>query len=301
MNFDQLRAAQATGATPSLTGVPATEPISMLGDGPAATAATGTFAAEGPIAGASLFARYAYPPNELGFCGPPDSRAVLEYGAAGVVDRGLVELAKGFAGAWPYLETIAGMAGIQDPLDRRVVEAYWVGNGLLKRVDMHDFGNSLEDRFKRRAGTTFGFLAEAIPAGAVPHHSFHVFGVYPWVGLLGSHRGETPLHVLQSCRIRWGQVVAVKGEQVDVLSRPLTWDGSRLGFGDPQVETVRGSTGGLGLAPGYTVGDWESKHWGWVSDRLSRRQLMNLRHFTMSQIDITNEKVAHPGARAAME
>jgi hypothetical protein len=30
----------------------------------------------------------------------------------------------------------------------------------------------------------------------VPHHSFHVFGVYPWVGLLGSDRGETPLHVL---------------------------------------------------------------------------------------------------------
>ncbi|MEO6208381.1 MAG: DUF6390 family protein, partial [Candidatus Limnocylindrales bacterium] len=91
----------------------------MLADAPA-----GTFAPEGPIAGASLFARYAYPPNELGYCGPQDSRAVLEYGAAGVVDRGLVELAKGFAGAWPYLETIAGMAGIPDPLDRRVVEAY---------------------------------------------------------------------------------------------------------------------------------------------------------------------------------
>ena len=303
MNFDDPRSAKTlvaappiATATPALVGAPVTEPSAVLTDAPA-----GTFAPEGPIAGASLFARYAYPPNELGYCGPQDSKAVLEYGAAGVVDRGLVELAKGFAGAWPYLETIAGMAGIQDPLDRRVVEAYWVGNSLLEQTNMHDFGNSLVDRFRGRAGTTFGFLAEAIPVGAVPHHSFHVFGVYPWVGLLGADRGDIPLHVLQSCRIRWGQVVVVRGEEVDVLSRPLTWDGSKLGFGDPLVETVRGTTGGLGLAPSYTPGDWVSMHWGWVCDRLSRRQLSNLRHFTMAQIDITNNKVAHPGSRAALE
>ena len=67
------------------------------------------------------------------------------------------------------------------------------------------------------------------------------------------------------------------------------------------METVRGTTGGLGLAPSYTPGDWVSMHWGWVCDRLSRRQLSNLRHFTMAQIDITNNKVAHPGSRAALE
>jgi Family of unknown function (DUF6390) len=297
MNFDDPPASRPTEPrVAAVTGAPSSSPIARLADAPA-----GTFAPEGAIAGASLFARYAYPPNELGYCGPTDSKAVLEYGAAGVVDGGLVELAKGFAGAWPYLETIAGMSGIKDPLDRRVVEAYWLGNGLLERVDMHAFGNSLEDRFRRRAGTSFGFLAEAIPEGAVPHHSFHVFGVYPWVGLLGADRGDTPLHVLQSCRIRWGQVVAVNGEQVDVLSRPLTWDGSKLGFGEPRVETARGSTGGLGLGPEYRVGDWVSMHWAWVCDRLSRRQLTNLRHFTMRQIDITNEKVAHPGPRVVLE
>ncbi len=292
MNFEELQSAKPPG-TGSMGLL---EPQTVMPD-----ASTGIFAAEGPIAGASLFARYAYPPNELGYCGPPDSRAMLEYGAAGVVDGGLVQLAKEFAGAWPYLETIAGMAGIKDPLDRRVVEAYWLGNGLLEQVDMQYFGNSLVDRFRRRAGTSFGFLAEAIPQGAVPHHSFHVFGVYPWVGLLGADRGDTPLHVLQSCRIRWGQVVAVRGEEVDVMSRPLTWDGARLGFGAPRVETARGTTGGLGLAPSYAPSDWVSMHWGWVCDRLSRRQLTNLRHFTMRQIDITNEKVAHPGPRAALE
>ncbi len=265
----------------------------MPDSGPAAPA--GRFAADGPIAGATLFARYAYPPNERGYCGPPDSAAMLQYGTAGVVDRGLAELAKGFVGAWPYLELISIATGIPDPLDRRVVEAYWLGNGLLDRIDMTLFGNSLVERFRRRAGTSWGFMAEAIPEGALPHHSFHVFGVYPWVGLLGSDRGDTPLHVLQNCRIRWGQVVAIRGDEVDVMSRPLTWDGAALGFGQPIPETVRGSFNGVGLAPGFAIGDWVSLHWGWLCDRLSRRQLTNLHHFTVLQLNIVNRRVAHPG------
>ena len=83
--------------------------------------------------------------------------------------------------------------------------------------------------------------------------------------------------------------------------RKLTWDGAAVGFGQPALETVRGSSNGLGLAPAYAPGDWVSMHWGWVCDRLSRRQLTNLRHFTMRQVDITNHKVAHPGPRAALE
>jgi len=121
-------------------------------------------ATPGPI----LFARFAYPPNELGYCGPPDSRALLHYGAAGFVDPGLGQLARGFAGAWPYLELIARATGIADPLDRRVVEAYWMGNELLDRVDMTLFGNSLLERFRRRAGSYWGHLSEAIPVGAYP-------------------------------------------------------------------------------------------------------------------------------------
>ena len=53
---------------------------------------------------------------------------------------GLELLARQFAGAWPYLEFIAGVSGIKDPLDRRVVEAYWLGNDLLERIDMKTFG-----------------------------------------------------------------------------------------------------------------------------------------------------------------
>ncbi len=250
-----------------------------------------------PVNGAILFARYAYPPNELGYCGPPDSRALLQYGSEGTVDPGLVELARGFAGAWPYLEFIAGQTGMSSPLDRRVVEAYWLGGSLLDSIDMTRFGNSLLDRFRKRAGRGWGYLAEAIPEGAVPNHAFHVFGIYPWVGLLHTGRADTPLEHLERCRIRWGQVVESDGDQVTVLSRPLTYDGTDIGLGDKRLETARRSLDGVGFLDPFRPGDWVSLHWGWVCDRLSRRQLHLLRRSTLRQFEITNKRVIHNGPR----
>jgi hypothetical protein len=253
-----------------------------------------------PTSGPILFARYAYPPNERGFCGPDDYRALFDYAAANVVDRGLVQLARSFTGPWPYLKLIAGAAGITDPFDARVVEAYWVGNDLLDRVDMADFGNGMIDRFRRVAGPSWSHLAEGIPAGAVAHHSFHVFGVYPWVGLLGRERGGDPLHILDRCRIRWGQVRHVAGDQAVVAFRPLTWDGLRLGLGDVCEERVQRAVAGVGLVDELQPGDWVSLHWGWICDRLTARQLRNLQAYTLRQLAITNDGVSHSGAGMAL-
>ncbi|MDP8958434.1 MAG: GntR family transcriptional regulator [Actinomycetota bacterium] len=252
-----------------------------------------------PGDGLLLFARYAYAPNERGYCGPADHRALLEYGSAGEVDPGLKQLALAFAGPWPYLQLIAGANGIGDPFDGRVVEAYWLGNQLLERIDMSVFGNALRDRFRRRSGRSWAHLAEAVPAGASPHHGFHVFEVYPWVGLLSSDRGE-PLEILDRCRIRWGQVVTTRGEQVVVRFRPLTWDGKELRLGSPQRETARRALDGMGFTDDLRPGEWVALHWEWVCDRLSRRQLANLRHYTLRQLDITNRKIGHPGPAAVL-
>jgi hypothetical protein len=254
-----------------------------------------------PVNGAILFARYAYPPNELGYCGTDDHRALLEYGAERMVDAGLVRLAQGFSGAWPYLEFIANATGIGSPLDRRVVEAYWLGGPLLERIEMRTFGNALFDRFRRTAGTKgWSFLSEAIPEGAVPDHSFHVFGVYPWVGLLRTGRASTPLEHLDRCRIRWGRVLSTAGDEATVLSQPLIYDGRDLGLGDPRPETVQAAVGGVSFLGPLQPGDWVSMHWGWVCDRLSRRQLSLLRRSMLRQLEITNHRVEHPGSHAVL-
>lgn len=244
-------------------------------------------------AGLKMFARYAYPPNERGYCGPDDHRALLEYRTAGIADSGLAELARAFHGPWPYLKLMAERTGAGDPFSLRVVEAYWVGNDLLDAVDTIDFGNTVEERFRPRVGSKWPGMAEAIPGG-IPHHSFHVFVTYPWVGLLDSGRGE-PLHILDRCRIRWGRVEVVHGDRVSVSSRPLCWDGRRLFLGKPRSEMAILSVDGLGFTEPLMTGEWVSLHWEWVCDRLDRRQLADLQRFSARQLEMTNRELAHSG------
>jgi hypothetical protein len=244
--------------------------------------------------GAELFVRYAYPPNRLGYCGPEDVEALVAYRVSGVLDPGLRQLVTAFEGAYPYLELIAGAARICDPLDRRVVEAYWIGNRLLMEVDMAVLGRSVTERFRARSGRNWDRVAEAVWAGGLAHHSFHVFAIYPWAGLMRGGRIDEPLQVLDRCRIRWGKVQSLDGESATVLVRPLEWANGALVLGQPQVEVVHT------LPPASAaVGDWVSLHWDWVCDRLTPRQLANLRGFSAHHLRLVNEELAVPIQAAA--
>jgi Family of unknown function (DUF6390) len=241
-------------------------------------------------AGQVLFARYAYPPNQLGYCGAGDGRELLELAAdPGSPEAGdMGARARGFDGAWPYLEIIAAAAGIRDPLDRRVVEAYWVGNELLDAVDPDTFARSVRRSFAGQTGADW----DCLPAGPAAHHSFHVLAVYPWMGLLRRGAPGPALEVLDRCRIRWGQVTARRGDHVEVTGQALTWDGSSLGLGPPREETVRWADGGRSLSGPAAPGAWVALHWDWVCDRLTGAQLDDLRRFTLRQLDVTNRVAA---------
>jgi hypothetical protein len=241
-----------------------------------------------PTPGPVLFARYAYPPNALGYCGPGDPGALLDAAAEGVDLVGLGNLASCFEGAWPYLQLIAGCSGIADPLDRRVVEAYWTGNALLDRVPAPALVSSLDERFRRRAGGRFETMAAAAPLGGVPHHSFHVFAVYPWLGLLRAGMEGAPLTVLDRCRIRWGRVEEVCGDVVVVRNQVLEFRGSQLVLGPERVEEARCSLDRVGFVTDLVPGDYISLHWDWVCDRLSRCELENLRRYTLHNLRVVN-------------
>jgi hypothetical protein len=233
------------------------------------------------IAGPLLFARYAFPPNERGLCGPADNAALRGYATAGRAGSDLTWLASQFAGAWPYLQLIAAANGLADPLNTRVVEAYWVGNSLLDNVRVADYGAFLDERFRRQAGRGWQSIAASLPAGAVPHHSFHVFCVYPWTGLLRAGRAEPSLQVLDNCRISWGRVLTA--DPLVVSRRPLTWDGRELALGPPAL-----CQAAAGLVTGLCPGDWVSLHWNCVCDRLSVAQLRALRHYSVRHLHLTS-------------
>lgn len=231
------------------------------------------------------FARYAFMPNRLGFCGAMDEIGLFESCVALRPTPELNGWAATFEGAYPYLALIANANGLPDPLDDRVVEAYWIGNELLAGVSMAPLYDSLLERFGRRLSPkTLDLILGKVPAGAMPHHSFHVIDVCRRTGALAEQIG-----VLDSCRIAWGQIRSVAHELLEVAVRPLTFIGGRLRLGAPELRQVTSAIGGHGFVPDAGPGDWISIHWGWACDVLSTRQVENLRRYTAHHLAIANQ------------
>ena len=242
-----------------------------------------------PVSGPVLFARYAFGPNRLGYCGPDAIEELFGEGAMGGDDRALRQLARSFEGAWPYLELIARANGEADPLDRRVVEAYWLGNPLLEAVGPNLFGASLASRFRPRLGADgWHWLAAKPAAGGVPVHAFHVLDVFPRIGLLRSGSLDRALEVMDSCRIRWGRVLERDGDWLVVNVVPLLMANGQLELGPARPERVQAWRDGVAFVDGVLPGDVIAIHWSWACDRLSAEQLSGLISWTSREIAVAN-------------
>jgi hypothetical protein len=228
---------------------------------------------------------FALMPNRLGYCGGHEQRELRDYYVAGEADAGLDRLLHKFEGAMPYLRLIALANGIPNPLDRRVAEAYWIGNDLLARTDLATFRRSLEERFRGRvSGKALDALLGKVPAGAHPHHNFHVFETYLRSGTL-----PAGLETLEQCRIGWGTVLSLTPQQATVLARPLVWEGHHLALGAPAARTLVRHLEGYTALPDLQVGDSVAFHWGWLAARLTPEQVTRLERETRRHLSLANQ------------
>jgi hypothetical protein len=242
-----------------------------------------------PAPGPIRFARYAFGPNRLGYCGPDEAGELFEQATLGRDLGKLRELAGQFEGAYPYLCLIARSNGIADPLDAAVVQAYWLGSPLLDRVRVQDLGRSLEGRFRTRLrGDGWRWLGGKPEAGAVPNHAFHVLDVFPRLGLMRTGETDRALETMDSCRIRWGRVLERDGDYLVVSAAPLAMAGGKLEIAPPRVEKVRAWQQGAGFVDGAGPGDVVSIHWDWACDRLDPARLDALRAWTQHELGIAN-------------
>ena len=242
------------------------------------------------VEGALLFGRYAFPPNRLGYCGPDDHQALFDYVATHRADQGLVELERRFEGAYPYLKLIAAAKHLADPFDRRVVEAYWIGNSYLEKVGPRPFYESLDERFRARTGKrTFEWLASKVEAGAKPHHNFHVFEVYTRAGLMNDDRATILLKTMDSCRVSWGKVVGMAGPELLVERPALALKEGKLALGAPVVEQVVWQLEGKGFTDQARPGDYVAIHWNWACEVLTPGALQRLARSTNYYLKLANQ------------
>ncbi|HEX3265066.1 MAG TPA: DUF6390 family protein [Candidatus Limnocylindrales bacterium] len=245
-------------------------------------------AAPGPV----RFARYAFGPNQLGYCGPDEAGDLFAQATSlGNLGR-LRELAAQFEGAFPYLALIAASSGRPDPLDDAVVESYWLGGPLSDAVRPRQLGGSLDERFRRRIrGNQWRWLATTAEAGAAPNHAFHVLDVFPKVGLMRSGEIDRVLETMDRCRVRWGRVLERDGDSLVVSAVPLQLVGGKLELAPARVERIRGWLDGAGFVEDVVAGDVVSIHWDWACERLDPQRLELLRGATERELAIANRTI----------
>jgi len=166
-----------------------------------------------------------------------------------------------------------------------VVDAYWIGNGLLRQVEPGAFHESLRGRFAARMPVRdFGWLAGKLGTGATPHHNFHVFEVYSRAGLMNGDRSGPVLDVMDSCRISWGEVTSVRAQALTVRRRPLVLQEGKLRLGpaaELDVEAFADTQ--------VRVGDRVAVHWGWACEVLRPSELGRLQAATSAALERCNQ------------
>ncbi len=241
------------------------------------------------VNGLTLCGRYAFAPNLYHYCGPEKQSDLLGYLHEQHTDPGLSEILSQFDTLYAYLILIASENNIRDPFDRRVVEAYWLGNALTQHVTkkalVSHVENALEVR-KKMSHSNFASLATSLMSHGMPTHTDHVLSIYMRTG---HHAITHTLSTMDQCRISWGKVMSVNGVTVVARVEPLVYENESLRLGVPQLLTLSC------VDVAASVGDWVSIHWGYVCAVLSATQVKNLRMFTLRALRNTKDMVRQSG------
>lgn len=240
------------------------------------------------LKGLALCSRYSYPPNSFSLCGPDKQKNLKWYATTQETDQGTAEILSQFTTLFPYLSLIAYENNIRDPFDKRVVEAYWLGNSLLSRVSIRSFGRHLSDTLllrKKLPGKKLESILVTLEDGALPYHAFHVLAIYKRTGHLDiPHTVET----MDACIINCGQVIRIQSGTIVVRTKPLRYIGNKLVFGKPITRTLMTQGEKDVLFKQLKIGNWISYHWGYFCQKLTNIQLQHLIYYNNLSVNLAN-------------
>lgn len=236
--------------------------------------------------GLLLCARYAVAPNFFGYCGPDENKSLIDHLKDNIIDKEVQLHLSEFETLYPYLQLIAKENHIDDPFDKRVVEAYWVGNALLHSMNKNDYVALLRENLqieKKIESKKFVTMKRKMyTTDFYPHHSFHVLNIFKRTG---HDPGFHTLETMNECKISFGKM---SKKMFFVETQPLIIKDSLLALGNPVLKEVKIDYKGKSFFKDLKPGDWVSFHWGFICDVLSERQVKNLEYYTNQSVQFYN-------------
>jgi len=231
--------------------------------------------------GLKLAALYGLKPHQLGFCGlGSEQNVLLNYlkKKKNISDKEVKEVLKTFQAAYPYYKLIARSNQINNPFDKRIIRAYWTGNGLLDKVRISDLRKMILEEFSKQGllPKELAFQkAKLIPKNSKPHHSFHVL-------YIGAITGSPISRDI--CRPCWGKVeeLKIKSQKLKVTYQPLV----KNKLGKAVKKEINWDKE---LVSNIKLGDWISFHWNQVIEVLSEQDKNNLEKYTLITIKSLQE------------
>lgn len=240
--------------------------------------------------GIALASRFSIATNRLNYCGPAEAEPTL-YRAI-VSGQGTPDARRaleGFEALWPYLEAISAKHHL-DPLDAKVVEAYWIGNDLLDAFTPEDFRRILLALQRRGLPASIAArLAQNLPREPLPHHVFHV--AFVGVGAVTGHV-PTTLDNVEACRPAWAEVKERTPTTLRLKRPTLRTHEGTLQWGPERTEELPYDPRTL---PGVAAGQSVVVHWGWPAMVLAPSQLAALREFTRRSLHAANDALPAMG------
>lgn len=236
-----------------------------------------------------LCSRFALIPNQLGYCGHDSAPAkfhgcILNGDCEGVRD----EITK-FIVLYPYLKTI-GEAVQKDWYDYDVIEAYWLGSDLLKKIKSKHY-DLLLDNLEAQGVPDFliSEMRNKRPYKFIPLHLFNILHV--GVGRASHEVVPFNLDSINNCMVRWGEIIELNQGGKQEYKAKIKLNG-----------LIRNAEGKYELKrsilefpyinnhfESLSVGDVVAVHWKWVVKKLKLFEVENLSEWTTRLVDTINK------------
>lgn len=172
-----------------------------------------------------LVSRFALPPNSLGYCGRNSAPEKFKKCAIFGNCSGVEEEINNFIVLYPYLKTLSQITKLPT-CSYKIVEAYWLGNDVLKGVKQAHYKLLLNNfKIQNVPNWLVGELKKKKPNSFIPTHLFQVLHVG-----VGRASGAVPynLETINHCIISWGQVKKITTNKLTVSLNTLKEEGGRF-------------------------------------------------------------------------